>query len=226
MPNIQLVIFDMAGTTIDEDNIVYKTVQRAVERAGYPVSLEKVLTLAAGKEKLKAITDVLTEVAGPQKATSEAPLVFEDFKALLSVAYDEFAARPMPGAEAVFEKLNKRGIKVVLNTGYNRETADSLLRQLGWTHSPLIALTVTASEVVHGRPHPEMIHLAMEKCGIADPAAVAKIGDSVVDIEEGLNAGCGLVAGITTGAQTAAQLAGAKPGHVLNSLEELLPLLD
>ncbi len=222
MPDIQLVVFDMAGTTVDEDNLVYKTVHLALERAGYKTPLENVLLLAAGKEKLQAITDVLTALAGTQKAETEAPVIFEDFKGLLDGAYARHTAKPMPGATTVFEKLKARGIGVVLNTGYNRQTADNLLRQLGWLDAPFIDLTVTASEVTHGRPHPEMIQVAMKKCGVTDPATVAKIGDSIVDIEEGLNAGCGLVAGITTGAQTEEQLRTAKPTHVFHSLEELL----
>ncbi len=225
MTKLKLAVFDMAGTTIDEDNLVYKTVQRAVERSGYPVPLEKVLFLAAGKEKLQAITDVLNEVAGPLKAEELAPLAFEDFKALLTEAYAQNTAKPMPGAESVFQQLQAKGIKVVLNTGYSRQVADGLLRQMGWVENPFIDATVTASEVSRSRPQPDMIFLAMEKCGIADASSVAKIGDSIVDIEEGLNAGCGLVAGITTGAQTAEQLWTAKPTHVFDALEELLSLI-
>ena len=48
---IKLVVFDMAGTTVDEDNVVYKTVRDAINAAGYEFSLEQVLTHGAGKEK-------------------------------------------------------------------------------------------------------------------------------------------------------------------------------
>ena len=43
----------MAGTTIDEDNPVYKTVQKAVNEYGYNVSPEEVLQYGAGKENNK-----------------------------------------------------------------------------------------------------------------------------------------------------------------------------
>ena len=46
-----MVVFDMAGTTIDEDNVVYKTLQQSIELAGYPCSLEQVLAEGAGREK-------------------------------------------------------------------------------------------------------------------------------------------------------------------------------
>ena len=61
---IKLFVFDMAGTSVDEDNLVYKTIRKAIAEAGHEVSLETVLEFAAGKEKLQAITDVLTHLHG------------------------------------------------------------------------------------------------------------------------------------------------------------------
>ncbi len=218
---LQLIIFDMAGTTVDEDNIVYKTVHWAIERAGFPVSLETVLLHAAGKEKLQAIRDVLAVATDGAVTEENAVDVHHDFTDLLETAYAENKAKPMPGAEFVFKKLQEQGIKVVLNTGYKRSIAEHLLQQLGWLGHPMIDLVVTADDVMRSRPHPDMIFFAMEKLGVSDASSVGKIGDSLTDIEEGLNAGCGMAAGITTGAQTAEQLLAANPTHIFNSLEEL-----
>jgi phosphonatase-like hydrolase len=222
---LQLIIFDMAGTTIDEDNLVYKTVLKAILRAGYQTDLDTVLFQAAGKEKLQAIKDVLEAIGGGVKGAEDAVVIHQDFVELLKTAYAENTVKPMPGAEMVFKQLKEKGIKVVLNTGYSRAVAEGLLQQLGWRYHPDIDLVVTADDVPRSRPYPDMIFLAMEKLHISDAAVVGKIGDSMVDIEEGLNAGCGMAAGITTGAQTAEQLWLAKPTHVLTSLEEVLALV-
>ena len=56
---IELVVFDMAGTTVDEDNVVYKTVREAINSHGYEFTLEQVLDAGSGKEKSQAIRDVL-----------------------------------------------------------------------------------------------------------------------------------------------------------------------
>jgi len=56
---IKMVVFDMAGTTVDEDNVVYKTLQHTINNAGYDFTLEQVLATGAGKEKLKAIKDII-----------------------------------------------------------------------------------------------------------------------------------------------------------------------
>ena len=84
---------------------------------------------------------------------------------------------------------------------------------------------ITASDVVNGRPAPDMILLAMQNMGITDPSLVIKVGDSVIDIEEGKNAKCGLSIGITTGAQDSALLELAKPNYIVSSLHELISLI-
>lgn len=220
---IKLVVFDMAGTTVNEQNVVYKTVHQALVRAGMEVSLETVLLHAAGKEKFQAIKDVIE--AENAAANINALAVFQDFEQLLDEAYADLQPEAMPGAEMVFSMLRARGIKVVLNTGYKTTVAAGLLQKLGWEEGLHFDLLITADDVERGRPYPDMILLAMVKFEITDAASVVKIGDSKVDIEEGKSAGCGIYAGITTGAQTAEQLAEAAPTHILNSLEALLPLL-
>jgi phosphoglycolate phosphatase-like HAD superfamily hydrolase len=69
-----------------------------------------------------------------------------------------------------------------------------------------------------------MIRLAMKQFNITDAREVAKVGDSIIDIEEGANAGCGLNIGITTGAHTKQQLRTANPDHIIDDLLELLAL--
>jgi len=65
----------------------------------------------------------------------------------------------------------------------------------------------------------------MEQHQITDKSSVAKVGDSIIDIEEGQNAGCGLTIGITTGAHTYEQLFTANPNAIINELTDLMQLL-
>ncbi|NUO00246.1 MAG: phosphonatase-like hydrolase [Saprospiraceae bacterium] len=223
--NIELVVFDMAGTTVDEQNVVYKTVHQAIRHAGFDVSIEEVLLHAAGKEKFQAILDVLQSKSDDPIAPETAKSIFAEFETLLDTAYDALIPKAMPGAVHVFETLKVRGIKVVLNTGYKRPVAEGLLQKLGWEAGKTYDLLLTADDVRRSRPFPDMILAALQHFRIADPKRSAKVGDSIVDIEEGINAGCSITAGITTGAQTAEQLQSANPTHVIHSLEDLLQLL-
>lgn len=131
----------------------------------------------------------------------------------------------MPGAEAVFKQLRQNEILVVLNTGYHATIAKLLLDKLNWKVGEEIDLLVTASDVNKGRPSPDMILLAMEKLHIINPNSVVKVGDSIVDIMEGKNAGCGINIGVTTGAQNEEMLLMAAPDFVIHGLDEILPIV-
>lgn len=218
---IKLVVFDMAGTTVDEGNVVYKTVREAINVAGYEFTQEQVHEYGAGKEKSQAIRDVLA-LDGGDHSEEEVQTIFGDFKSRLKTAYDSLEVKEQSGAGRVFEQLRTDGVKVALNTGYDRATAEGLVAKIGWVEGKDFDVLVTASDVKNGRPAPDMIHLAMEKVQVTDASQVMKVGDSQIDIEEGQSANCGMVLGITTGAQTERQLTEANPTAVVHSLEEVV----
>lgn len=221
---IKMVVFDMAGTTVDEDNVVYKTLQKTINAAGYNFSLQQVLTTGAGKEKLKAIKDIIA-LSGAVPLEQLCNKIYTSFIYELANAYNSFQLKPQPGAEEIFKFLRAKNIRVILNTGYDETTAVNILEKLRWETGNQINGLITASDVLNNRPHPDMILLAMKKFGIKDAGEVIKVGDSVIDIEEGKNAGCKLNIGITTGAQTYEQLATANPDYIIDHLTELVPIL-
>ena len=222
---IKMTVFDMAGTTVNEDNVVYKTLRKAINEAGFEFTLDQVLAEGAGKEKLQAIKSVLS-VYGGIEDDSLASSIFQSFINQLATAYDTMEILPQHHATELFAELKKRGIIVVLNTGYNLQTAHSLISKLGWMIGDQIDAVVTASDVSNNRPKPDMIILAMKQFDITDPQEVLKVGDSTIDIEEGRNAGCRFNIGITTGAHTKEQLEIVNPDFILDNLLELLPILD
>jgi phosphonatase-like hydrolase len=220
-----MTVFDMAGTTVNEDNVVYKTLRKAINEAGFEFTLDQVLAEGAGKEKLQAIKSVLSVYRGIEDE-SLASSIFQNFLKQLETAYDTMEILPQNNAADLFTELKKRGIIVVLNTGYNLQTAHSLISKLGWIIGDQIDAVVTASDVSNNRPKPDMIILAMKQFDITDPQEVLKVGDSTIDIEEGRNAGCRFNIGITTGAHTKEQLETVNPDFILDNLLELLPILD
>jgi phosphonatase-like hydrolase len=221
---IKMIVFDMAGTVINENNVVYKTVQSALNHAGIEVTLDQVLAEGAGKEKSKAISDLIQKYT-PSKADQFAADVHSAFVGLLEEAYKSLEVYPMEGAEEVFNELKQRGIYTVLNTGYNRHVALQLTTKLNWIIGTTVDGLITASDVPSTRPYPDMILHAMKMFAIDDPNQLVKIGDSQIDIEEGKNAKCRFTVGITTGAHTRSQLLEAKPDFIIDSLHQLLPIL-
>ena len=221
---VSMIVFDMAGTTIDEDNIVYKTLQKAVNENGIDASLEQVLSIGAGKEKLNAIQDIIKTV-GLEEDLQKANNIFDFFKQNLEKSYEIFDLKAMKNAETVLLELRNKNILVVLNTGYDKKTANFILNKINWRQFYHYDLLVTASDVKNSRPAPDMIHLAMNLFEIENSKNVIKIGDSQIDIEEGKNANCLLNIGITTGAQNKAQLKQANPDYIIDDLNEIFNLL-
>jgi phosphonatase-like hydrolase len=221
---IKMVVFDMAGTTVDEDNVVYKTLQKTINKAGFNFSLQQVLTTGAGKEKLQAIKDIIATAVNLTDTTI-VNKIYITFVNELAKAYDSFQLKPQPGAEETFKLLRAKNIIVVLNTGYDEKTAVGILEKLRWETGKQIDGLITASDVANNRPNPDMILLAMKRFDITNAEEVVKVGDSIIDIEEGKNARCGLSIGITTGAHTYQQLATANPNNIINNLTQLLLLL-
>ena len=132
------------------------------------------------------------------------------------------AVREIPGAAATFAALRSAGIKVALNTGFNRAIVDVLLERLGWRSPEVIDAVVASDEVPQGRPHPNMIRLLMSRLGVEDARNVAKVGDTWADLEEGHSAGCGLVIGVTSGAFTREQLSLRPHSHIVASVTDVL----
>ena len=221
MHNIELAVFDMAGTVVNEDNVVYKTLQKAINKKGYELTLDFVLEHGAGKEKHQAIKDILAAVGSDPKTEPSEP-IFEDFKQMLDEAYNSLNVTSFDGVEDLLKSLKAQHIKVALNTGYNSKIANLLLQKMNWKKGEQYDALVTADDVLQGRPHPAMISKAMEVLAVKDASKVLKAGDSIIDIEEGQNADCGVTIGVTTGAHTRAQLNSANPTYVLGSLTELI----
>jgi phosphonatase-like hydrolase len=217
---IEMVVFDMAGTTVDEGNVVYRTLHKAIEKKCPTVSFEDVLKWGAGKEKLQAIRET---IQGTNSVLDEQSIqdAFQDFLVLLNEAYEHLIVVPTNNTERLFKELRELGIKVVLNTGYNEKTANSLIQKLNWTPGVHYDLLVTSSDVKNNRPLPDMILFAMNQLNIKDAATVIKVGDSTIDIEEGRNAGCKLNIGVTTGAHSKVELMTANPDYIFDNIYDV-----
>lgn len=214
----------MAGTTVADQDAVARSFVSAFKKNGIAVATDEVKPLM-GYKKTLAIETVLKDKSAPYTA-STIDEIHKDFVSEMVSYYSESdEVKPLPGAENIFRYLHERGIAVALNTGFSRVIADTIVNRLGWKKDLLIDDYIASDEVEKGRPEPFMINELMSRSGITDPAAVIKIGDTEVDINEGRNAGCGLVVAVTTGAFTRAQLEPYRPDYILDDLKSLESLI-
>ncbi len=228
MSSIQLVVFDIAGTTVRDNGSVADSFITAFRDFGFEMPLEEVKKVMCFRN-FDAINILLEKFAPALK--DEDVLIdrihtrFID-KMIEFYMNDETLA-PFPHAESVFANLRSQGIKIALNTGFTRSITDTILHRLRWDdRSTLIDQVICSDEVAQGRPYPDMIEVLMGDLGIDSPDRVLKIGDTEVDIEEGRNAACGKVVSVTTGAYTREQLQPYQPDFIIDDLEELIPIIE
>jgi phosphonatase-like hydrolase len=223
--SVELVVFDMAGTTVKDKNYVGIAFQGALKSNGYTVDLSAINPLM-GYKKPVAIRMILEKhLVDPSEITEELiATIHSEFVRLMIDFYkttDEIA--PLPTVEDTFANLRSNGFKIALNTGFSRDIAEVIVGRLGWEDT--VDCLVASDDVAHGRPYPDMIQKIMQELNIDSAEKVAKVGDTEVDINEGFNTGCKYVIGVTTGAFTRGELEPYKPTHIVDSLAEVLEIV-
>ncbi|POH59432.1 phosphonatase-like hydrolase [Arthrobacter glacialis] len=224
---IELAVFDMAGTTVDDHGIVYVALQDAVEETGAPVATAD-LQEWMGADKVSAITALMA--LGGQEATQQrVAAAFVRFREILVERYTATPPVALPGVAAAIATLRERGIKVALTTGFDDDVAYPLLESLGWAvgadAGSTVDAVVTTSDVSAGRPAPYMIHRAMEKTGVINVRKVLAAGDTVVDVQAGRNAG-GISVGVLTGKLSRDDLAAHSHDYILTGVVEVPELAE
>jgi phosphonoacetaldehyde hydrolase len=193
---VQAVIMDWAGTAVDYGCCapvavfmeVYR--QREVEIsmavAREPMGLEKkdhIRAIAANP----AVAARWQERYGRPLDESDIEGLFHDSVALQTESVVNYA-EPIPGCLETMAYLRKKGIKTGSSTGYSRPIMERLVpvaEKLGYRPDSIVC----PSDVPAGRPSPVMIYQNLSNLGVYPVEAVVKVGDTVHDIEEGLNAG-------------------------------------
>lgn len=224
---IELVIFDMAGTTVYDGDAVNICLRAALGAGGFEVTRDDVNGVM-GLPKPEAIRHLAsTRAADPATVTTALiAAIHEDFVARMVRHYrDDPTVRPCDGAEALFARLHAAGVRVALDTGFSRDIADIILQRFGWVRDGLVDATVTSDEVPRGRPFPDLIERAMALTGVTDLGRVAKVGDTPADLREGEAARCGYVVGVTSGSHTHEELLRCPHTHLIAHLDELPAVL-
>ncbi len=225
---IKLVVFDLAGTTIQDESGVMQAFQSTLRSRGYKVPTPEVAAVM-GYKKNEAIELLLKKhEADRSKITPELiDEIHTDFVQQMITFYQTSpTAIAFPHTEDTFVQLRNQGIKIGINTGFPRVIADAVLNRMHWSDKGLIDYTIASDEAEAGRPYPYMIQHMMAQCGLTDAEEVAKVGDTEVDVREGQNAGCKYVIGITTGSFTRQELEPYHPTHIIDDIAEVVTIIN
>lgn len=224
---IELVVFDMAGTTVYDSDAVNNTLKIALEAVGVEVNRDAV-NKVMGIAKPLAIRTLLMEkglehLPPTDENVTRIHAIFET--KMLEYYKTSAEIREVPGASETFAVLKAANIKIGLDTGFSRVIADAILERLGWQSQYLIDATVTVDEVEKGRPYPDMIFRLMELTGVTEVANVVKVGDTPSDLQQGTTAGCTMTIGVTQGSHTREELEPYPHTHLIPTVADLPALL-
>ncbi|MEV6202028.1 phosphonatase-like hydrolase [Streptomyces sp. NPDC051771] len=213
---LDLIVLDMAGTTVADDGLVERAFTAAAERLGEdPATMIDHVRATMGESKISVFRHLL---GGDETRARQANAAFEE-------AYGELVSEgliaPVPGAAETVAELRGQGRTVVLTTGFARVTQDALLDALGWRD--LADLTLCPADAGgRGRPYPDMVLAALLRTGAVDDVRRTVVaGDTSYDMLTGARSGAGIVAGVLTGAHGEPALKEHGATHVLASVADL-----
>ena len=218
MSHITVACLDMAGTTVRDDGTVLEAFSAAITAQNLPVAVYHQAMTDVRSSMGQSKIEVFRRILGGEQAAQQANEAFEDYYAA-AVRAGHVAA--MPGATDVFKACRDAGIRVCLATGFSPTTRDAIISELGW--GELIDLALSPADAGRGRPFPDLPLTALLFLHGGAVSELAVAGDTASDVESGLRAGAGIVAGVLTGASSRADLEQAGTPLILDSIGDLLP---
>ena len=205
------VLFDFDGTIMDTEPAIM---------ASYGYLFEKYRTIEAFTEerRLKVLGPALEVMMAeffPEKDPFEC---VEEYRAYQKNHLRDLI-RPMPGAIAMLEELKEMGIPLgTVSTRY-RKSLEELLEKNSMKE--YMSVILGHDDVVHDKPDPEGILLAKKMLGCDD---CMYIGDSVMDIRAGKNAGA-FTAAYPSNPGKRDMLIAEDPDAVILSLDEVAEIV-
>jgi HAD superfamily hydrolase (TIGR01509 family) len=144
---------------------------------------------------------------------------------LRDASHEEFLpmrdeCEPLEGARDLLVALKERGLVVVLASSSNEEDLEFFVDRLD--ARDVIDAWTTADDVERSKPHPDVVHAALERAGTEQAVFV---GDSRWDVEAAASAGLETVC-VITGGWSHHELEEAGAAAVYDSLVELRERLD
>ena len=193
---LKAIILDWAGTTMDygcfAPAVVFmevfqrKGVGITIEQAREPMGAHKKVhigQIAANEE----VARNWEKVHRRKPDGNDVDEMFRDFVPLQLHCLADYADL-IPGALEAVQEFRRRGMKIGSTTGYTGEMM-ALLQEEASKRGYVPDSTVCATQVPAGRPHPWMCLQNAMNLQIYPMEAFVKVGDTLPDIEEGLNAG-------------------------------------
>jgi beta-phosphoglucomutase family hydrolase len=201
------VLWDLDGTLVDSEEYHWQSWRDTLEPEGLTITYEQFLA-SFGMKNDPIMRDWLGDGYTPERAVRLADAKEADYRRLVSA----HGLTALPGAREWLTALHAAGWKQAIVTSAPLANAEVMLRALD-LHSVFEAV-VTAEDVSHGKPDPEVFLTAAARLGVSPPRAIV-VEDAAAGIEGARRAGMKSI-GVSTRVKLAADV-------VVGSLTQLPP---
>lgn len=224
------IILDWAGTTLDYGCYAPAVVFVEVfNRKKVPISIQEArVPMGAHKKvhirKISQIEDVARRwqsVHGQLPTEADVEAMFKEFIPLQLACLADYADL-IPGTLEAVKEFRRRGLKIGSTTGYTSEMMELVVKEAKRRGYQPDA-TVCATDVPAGRPEPWMCLQNAMQLRIFPMESMVKVGDTLPDIEEGINAGMWTIGLAKTGNELGLNETEIQqlPAHVLKARLDL-----
>jgi phosphonatase-like hydrolase len=235
--NIQLVVCDMAGTTVRDEHEVESCFTKAAMQTDLKMTDEEILAVQGWAKR--HVFEVFWERQVGNRNEEWLNKVDNSYNIFRKILEDHYRKNPIYPTEGCIELLSflkEKKIPIALTTGFYRKVTNIILEKLGWLQAlnkeyvgnatTTIQASIASDEVTNGRPQPDMIFRAMQLLHIKDVKQVINIGDTPSDIQSGKNAGCRYSCCVTNGTHNSEQLLPLQPDMAFGSMLEFKHWLE
>ena len=208
MNQVRAVLWDMDGTLIDSEEFHWIAWRDTMQKEGIPITFQQFLT-TFGQRNDAIIPQWLGTAATPERIKGIAAAKERLYRDLVR----KHGMRPLPGVATWLDRLQEGGWLQAIASSAPWKNIDVILDALSATH--LFQAIVSAEDVHHGKPDPEVFQVAAARLGVPPVSAIV-VEDAVAGVEAAHRAGMHSIGVSRQGKHLGADI-------VVRSLEQLDP---
>jgi 2-phosphoglycolate phosphatase len=212
---LKAVLFDLDGTLVDSEKDIAEAANFTREHYGLNRVPDSTIAQYVGN-------GVLTLLEKSLQTTDQAKILeaYEIFQQHYRVHCADFT-KPVPGTFDLLNILKEKNVKMGVVSNKPQEFTDLVLQKLNL--APYFEVAFGPEATTNRKPHPEPLLVALQKLGAQTHESIM-IGDSIVDIQAAQAAKI-RVGALTHGYGTREVLSSANPNWMVDSFQELIPIL-
>lgn len=185
VPQIQAVVFDMDGLMLNTEDVFELAGQELLVRRGMEMT-DAIRHRMIGRRPVEAF-EALMELTGITEPIQD---LMDETREIFG-GFIEDHLDCMPGLFDVLERVEDRKLPRAVATSSPRQYMETLLNRFELLNR--FDTTLTAEDVTHGKPHPEIYLAAAERLNV-DPTLMLVLEDSEAGTRAAAAAGAFVVA--------------------------------